>query len=77
MEIKIENYTEIYTTLYLTWLCVSSFFLTLMGLSSISSSRLTLDATLESALMTFEADTVVLPSRLDEMPVSSDELGVT
>lgn len=42
-----------------------------------SSSRLTLDATLESALMTFEADTVVLPSRLDEMPVSSDELGVT
>lgn len=77
MKIKIENYIEIYTTLYLTWLCVSSFFLTLMGLSSISSSRLTLDATLESALMTFEADTVVLPSRLDEMPVSSDELGVT
>lgn len=48
-----------------------------MGLSSMSSSRLTLDATLESALMTFEADTVVLPSKLDEMPVSSDELGVT
>lgn len=42
-----------------------------------SSSRLTLDATLESALMTFEAETVLLPSRLDEMPVSSDELGVT
>lgn len=54
-----------------------SFFFTLMGLSSMSSSRLTLEATLESALMTFEADTVVLPSRLDEMPVSSDEFGVT
>jgi len=49
-----------------------------MGLlSSMSSSRLTLDATLESALITFEADTVVLPIRFEEMPVSRDELGVT
>jgi len=58
--------------------CPSSFFFTLMGLlSSMSSSRLTLDATLESALITFEADTVVLPIRFEEMPVSRDELGVT
>lgn len=59
----------------LTW--CSSFFFTLIGLSSSSSSRLTLEATLESALITFEAETALLPIRLDDMPVSKVELGVT
>lgn len=48
-----------------------------MGLSSISSSRLTLEATLESALIMFDADTVELPRRFEDIPDSKVELGVT
>lgn len=55
----------------------SSFFLTLTGLSS-SSSRLTLDATLESALMTFDDELgPLLPVVFVEITGSIVELGVT